>query len=160
LPASERKRGVVRPVRHSRGMNNSRRVRGTELRYLLTMHLFIHGPATITELVETLSSQGFEVGYGPKVVSDALRWEVRRGRVYRRGRGRYGPGWMPRSTEYRIHKRVLALRAEAAELSLRGGQLQHPPGSPPARASPKLRRLLRLFCVLDMQDIGPLGLRM
>jgi hypothetical protein len=109
-------------------MDDSRRVRGIELRYLLTMHLFLHGPATITELVETLVSQGFEIGYGPKLVSDALRWEVKRGRVYRRGRARYGPGWMPRSTEYRIHKRVLALRAEAAEFSLRGGQEHSLPG--------------------------------
>jgi hypothetical protein len=128
LPASERKRGVVRPVGHSPSMNNSKRVRGTELRYLLTMHLFVHGPATVSDLVEALTSQGCEIGYGTKVVSDALRWEVRRGRVYRRGRGRYGPGWMPRSTEYRIHKRVLALRNDAAELSLRGGQERCLPG--------------------------------
>jgi hypothetical protein len=33
---------------------------------------------------------------------------------------------MPRSTEYRIHNRALALRAEAEELSLGGGQKQHP----------------------------------
>lgn len=105
-------------------MNNSRLVRGVELRYLLTIHLFNHGPATIANLVESLASQGFEVGgHAPKSVSDALRWEVRRGRVRRLGRGRYGPGWMPRATEHRIHKRVLALRSKAARFSLGGGQL-------------------------------------
>lgn len=31
--------------------------------------------------------------------------------------GRYRPASMPRSTEYRIHQRVMALRAAAAELS-------------------------------------------
>ena len=104
-------------------MDKSRRVRGIELRYLLTEHLFLQGPATITELVQALASQGFEVGGRPsKSVSDALRWEVSRGRVRRLGRARYGPGWMPRATEYRIHQRVLALRAQTRTLSLVVGQ--------------------------------------
>jgi hypothetical protein len=30
--------------------------------------------------------------------------------VHRLGRGRYGPAYIPRSTEYRIHQRVMALR--------------------------------------------------
>jgi hypothetical protein len=33
------------------------------------------------------------------------------GRVRRIKRGRYGPLSMPRATEYRIHRRALALRA-------------------------------------------------
>ncbi|MCV7402114.1 hypothetical protein H7K24_18385 [Mycobacterium fragae] len=104
-------------------MDNSRRLRGIDLRYVLTMHLFSHGRATIAELIEALAWHGFDVDGRPsKSVSDALRWEVRRGRVYRLGRGRYGPGWMPRGTEHRIHRRVMALRAEASRLSLRGGQ--------------------------------------
>jgi hypothetical protein len=87
---------------------------GTELRYVLTMHLAVHGPATITELIDALTWQGFCVrGRPSKAVSDALRWEVGRDRVRRLGRARYGPGCMPRSTEYRIHQRVLALREEA-----------------------------------------------
>ena len=36
--------------------------------------------------------------------------EIDHGRVYRLSRGRYGPAYIPRSTEYRIHQRVLALR--------------------------------------------------
>jgi hypothetical protein len=103
-------------------ISDSRRVRGIELRYLLTMQLFLQGPATITELVDTLTSQGFEVaGRASKSVSDALRWEIGRGRVRRLGRARYGPAWMPRSTEYRIHQRVLALRAQTQTLSPGGG---------------------------------------
>ncbi len=108
-------------------MNHS--LQGIELRYVLTMHLFIHGPATIAELMEALSWHGFCVrGRASKAVSDALRWEIGRGRVRRLGRGLYGPRYMPRATEYRIHKRVLALRA-AAGLSLRGGQNVDPFGA-------------------------------
>lgn len=92
-------------------MNN---LRGIELRYVLTMHLFLHGRATITDLVEALAHHGFEVDTpAGKSVSDALRWERRRGRVRRLARGVYGPGQMPRGIEHRIHRRVLALRAQA-----------------------------------------------
>jgi hypothetical protein len=35
---------------------------------------------------------------------------------------------MPRATEYRIHQRVLALRAEAATQSLEGGHTDNYPG--------------------------------
>jgi hypothetical protein len=101
-------------------MNN---LRGIELRYVLTMHLLSHGRSTITELLDALAFHGFSVASpAPKSVSDALRWERRRGRVRRLGRGLYGPGQMPRGTEHRIHRRVLALRAQAAK-SLEGGQL-------------------------------------
>ena len=113
-------------------MSNSLAVRGTELRYLLTTHLFDHGPATVAELVEALTFQGFNIGGRPsKSVSDALRWEIGHGRVIKYGRGRYGPAWMPRSTEYRIDQRVLTLRAKVAGVSLGGGQ-QSNPGSPAA----------------------------
>lgn len=106
-------------------MDNLGRLRGTELRYVLTMHLFDHGPATVNDLVDALSARGFRTsGRASKSVSDALRWEIGHDRVRRLGRGRYGPGWMPRSTEHRIHQRVLALREDAIRLSLRGGHKQ------------------------------------
>jgi hypothetical protein len=89
-------------------------LRGVELRYVLTMHLANHGPCTINDLVEALAFHGFEVASPAyKSVSDALRWERRHGRVRRIARGVYGPGPMPRGTERRIHRRVLALRAAA-----------------------------------------------
>lgn len=98
------------------------RLRGIELRYVLTMHLSLHGPASITELANALAWHGFTVGgRESKCISDALRWEMGHGRVRRLRRGLYGPGWMPRGTEHRIHKRVLALR-DQAKLSLEGGQ--------------------------------------
>src|SRR5580693_4163068 len=89
-----------------------RMLRGIELRYVLSLHLSVHGPATVTELLDVLAFHGFSVASpAPKSVSDALRWERRRGRVRRLARGLYGPGQVPRGTEHRIHRRVLALRA-------------------------------------------------
>lgn len=89
-------------------------LRGIELRYVLAMQLAVNGPATVTELIDALHGYGFRVrGRPSKAISDALRWEVGRARVCRLGRGRYGPGYLPRATEYRIQQRVLALRAAA-----------------------------------------------
>jgi hypothetical protein len=91
---------------------------GIELRYVLTMHLAHNGRATVAEMIEALAGQGFRIrGRASKAVSDALRWEAERDRVRRLRRGLYGPGYLPRSTEYRMHHRVLALRS-AARLSL------------------------------------------
>ncbi|WP_409435666.1 hypothetical protein [Mycobacterium sp. SMC-14] len=96
-------------------MTNRRSLRGIELRYVLTHYLLHHGTRSIGELAAELDSRGFGVpGRPSKAISDALRWERGRGRAFRRGRGRYGPASMPRSTEYRIHQRVMALRAQAA----------------------------------------------
>ena len=96
-------------------MSNRKVLQGVELRYVLTTNLAVHGTATIFEMVELLEYQGFTVAGRPsKTVSDALRWEMRRGRVRRLRRGLYGPGQMPRSTEHYIHKRVIAMRDEAA----------------------------------------------
>ncbi|MGO9072396.1 hypothetical protein, partial [Mycobacterium sp.] len=79
--------------------------------YVLTMHLLSHGPASITDLADAVAWHGFAVaGRASKSISDALRWEMGYGRVRRLGRGLYGPGWMPRCTEHRIRKRVMALR--------------------------------------------------
>ena len=97
-------------------------LRGTVLRYVLIYLLRLHSPRTIPELVDGLQKWGFAVeGRPSKTVSDALRWERRRGRVERRGRGRYIAGDVARSTEYRIIRRVEALRDQAMPLSLRGG---------------------------------------
>jgi hypothetical protein len=103
-------------------MTNPRHLRGIELRYVLTMELFNQGPTTITKLIEAVMSRGFDLGRpAPKSVSDALRWEIRHGRARRLGRGLYGPGYLPRGTEHRIHKRVLALRAPKRENRSKAG---------------------------------------
>ncbi|KUI22797.1 hypothetical protein AU193_10970 [Mycobacterium sp. GA-1285] len=96
-------------------MEKRKVLRGTELRYVLTTHLAVHGPATVDSLIAMLDYHYFDVAGRPsKAVSDALRTEIRRGRVRRLRRAYYGPGSMPRSTEQYIHKRVMALREEAA----------------------------------------------
>jgi hypothetical protein len=98
-------------------------LRGTELRYTLVRLLQLIGPSTIPELVAGLEKWGFTIeGRPSKTVSDALRWELRRDRVRRIGRGLYRAGGMPRSTEHRIIWRVVALREQVAALSLGGGQ--------------------------------------
>ena len=98
-------------------------LRGTELRYALVRLAELIGPASIPELIAGLQRWGFTVDGRPsKTISDALRWERRRGRVSRWGRGYYNAGEMPRSTEHRIIRRVEVLRAQAASLSLGGGQ--------------------------------------
>jgi hypothetical protein len=108
-PPHSDNRGCVAPACNGSAM---RVLRGTELRYVLTFHLANQGPATVAELIEGLRHHGFSVrGRPSKAVSDALRWEMEHGRVHRLGRGRYGPGYIPRSTDHRIHQRVLALRA-------------------------------------------------
>jgi hypothetical protein len=100
-------------------------LRGTELRYVLTMHLARNGRSTIGDLVDALAFHGFSVdGPANKLVSDALRWERRYGRVRRIGRGVYGPGEMPRGTEHRIRQRELALRAQA--IRSEAGTTAHP----------------------------------
>jgi hypothetical protein len=105
-------------------MDTRLRLQGLELRYVLTMYLVQHGPTTVEELIDAIRFQGFDVdGRASKQVSDALRWERRRGRVRRLARGLYGPGSVPRATEYRIYQRVLALRAAAKPLWLGGSQL-------------------------------------
>jgi hypothetical protein len=106
-------------------------LRGIELRYVLTIHLAVHVPATVAELVNVVGYHGFRVqGRPSKAVSDALRWEIEHGRVHRLGRGRYGPAYIPRSTEYRIHQRVLALRA--AVVAERRAQRVPPPPTYPS----------------------------
>lgn len=103
-------------ARNAQRQNGSGRVvHGIELRYLLTAYLLEHGHADVAELVTGLIGQGFATAGRPsKAASDALRWEQAHGRVRKFGRGQYGPGAIPRGTEYRLHQRVQALRDEVA----------------------------------------------
>jgi hypothetical protein len=65
-------------------MTNKRLLRGTELRFALTIYLFQHGPTTVADLIDALDYQGFDIpGRASKSVSDALRWEMVHGRVCR-----------------------------------------------------------------------------
>lgn len=86
------------------------------LRYSLCMALLdARYPRTITELIEAAAQMGNDLrGRPSKVVSDALRWEVRRGRAVRVARSVYRAGSMPRSTEWWIRERLADDRRRAA----------------------------------------------
>ena len=91
----------------------ARPLRALELRYVLTLYLYECGLLTVRQMVEAMEAEGFSVGGRPsKTVSDALRWEVRRGRVMRVGRGRYAHQAMPRQTRDRIRRRVESIHDE------------------------------------------------
>lgn len=66
-------------------------------------------PCTVDDLLDGLASVGLcpDGGARPgKVVSDALRWEVARGRAVRLGRGRYAIGHLPAVTRHRARRVV------------------------------------------------------
>lgn len=98
------------------GHDDDRQLWGRDLRYVLTWHLVEAGTVlSVGELVRRVAADGFVVpGAANKAVSDALRWEIRRGRVVRVGRGRYRSGVMPRQTKSRIGGRVRTLRRAAS----------------------------------------------
>lgn len=81
---------------------------GVELRYTLTVILLDAGrPLAVAELVEAVRCGGMAIpGRASKTISDALRWEVRKGRVVRVRRSTYARGSMPRSTEWWIRNQV------------------------------------------------------
>lgn len=92
-----------------RPLLDARSLWGLELRYVLCDLIAARGGAvcTVAELVRELERGGFELGGRPsKEISDALRWEVARGRVVRVGRGRYRTGGIPGATRRRIRKVV------------------------------------------------------
>ena len=93
-------------------------LRGIELRYLLTLMLTEEGAMTVADLAYEVERRGFDVrGRPSKAISDALRWEIRLGRVIQIERGCYRYGDVPRSTEYRMRQRVADLRRQAELLA-------------------------------------------
>ena len=78
-------------------------LRAKALRFILINELMHHPERRIADLVATVGRYGYTLtGRASKVISDALRWEIRRGRVQRLGRGRYRYTGTPRSTARRI----------------------------------------------------------
>lgn len=75
-------------------------LRGQELRYLLTQHLYeTDRPQTVPDLVEAVDRAGFRLrGDPPKQVSDALPADLVKGRARRVARGTYAAGAMPEQT--------------------------------------------------------------
>lgn len=80
--------------------SSQQRIDGRLLRYRITLMLHdVRRPMTIRDIVAALEETFVEVpGRPSKIVSDALRAEVSKGRVKRSGRGLYVAGAMPRST--------------------------------------------------------------
>jgi hypothetical protein len=101
-------------------------VRGLDLRYALLVVLDTHRgrDLSVPELVAQLGVLGVRPrSANPgKDVADALRWEVRRGRVIRTGWGRYQLGRLPRTTRWRAYDCVTSVvesagrRADDADL--------------------------------------------
>ena len=74
-----------------------------------------------------LEADGFSLGPQPnKVVADAIRWEVRRGRVLRLRRGTYVGGVVPHTSEFRMRARLRAARAELASGVRVPSNYEHP----------------------------------
>lgn len=78
------------------------------LRYVLCVALLdAREPRSVAQLIGVAEAAGCLLpGRPSKVVSDALRWEVRIGRVVRIGRSQYAMGSMPRSTEWWLRARL------------------------------------------------------
>jgi hypothetical protein len=89
---------------------------GLELRYaaLIVLDQRFGLPRTIPEMLDDLDGLGVRpAGARPnKVLADALRWEVRRGRVERVAHGRYRLRSLPDTTRRRA-RRVVRLALEA-----------------------------------------------
>ena len=94
---------------------------GRDLRYVLTSYIDA-GYTTVRSMVGRLAADGHTVwGRASKVVSDALRWEIRNGRVVRIGRGVYGINKIPRSTRHRILARARDLYLVSARCRYEAG---------------------------------------
>lgn len=78
-------------------------LRGRGLRFVLVNELMGRRSMNVREMAAVLEGYGYELGgRASKVISDALRWELRRGRVVRIGRGLYRYQTAPASTARRI----------------------------------------------------------
>ena len=78
-------------------------LRGRGLRFVLLAEIRRRQTMTVAEMVAFLASSGYHTkGRPSKVVSDALRWEVARGRVVRSRRGGYRYGRISLSTARRV----------------------------------------------------------
>ncbi len=78
-------------------------LRGRGLRFILVDQIRSRRTMTVAEMVGVLSDYGYRLpGRASKVISDALRWELARGRVVRVARGVYAYGRAPQTTARRI----------------------------------------------------------
>ena len=87
-------------------------IRGLQLRSVLVLALLGRDrPMAVADLVRAVEEAGFSPPGRPgKSVADALRWEVRRGRVRRMGRDKYAGGYVANVTRHRMRARVARMR--------------------------------------------------
>jgi hypothetical protein len=96
------------------GLSATSELIGIELRsFLVLQMLHFGGPVRVHDMVQLMDASGFAVAGRPsKVISDALRWEVARGRVVRLRRGLYRAcRAVPRTTLRRMKARVASADA-------------------------------------------------
>ena len=122
--------------RYGSPMDSPRRVEdapplwGRSLRFVLLAEVRRRGRMSVADMVTYLADNGYEImGRPSKTISDALRWEVARGRVVRIRRGWYGYGRTPRTTARRVM--LFAERCEAWIMAILAGEV--PPPTPPTR---------------------------
>ncbi len=116
-------------------------LRGRGLRFVLVDELRQRRTMTVAEMVKVMAESGFDLGgRASKVISDALRWELARGRVIRLERGLYRYHKAPASTIRRI--RLFATRCRAWAVATTR-MLTPPPTPPNRRATPWLKQVGR-----------------
>ncbi|MEM7275017.1 MAG: hypothetical protein AAF547_18185 [Actinomycetota bacterium] len=109
------------------------RLYGRSLRFVVVELLRTHGTMTVAQMVDALTATGYPIrGRPSKVISDALRWEVARGRVVRVSRGVYRIGRAPRATAGRIRRFARACHAWIVAIT----RCEEPPPTPPDRRRP------------------------
>ena len=115
-------------------------ITGRGLRMILVNEMMVRHEITVAEMVDVVSTMGFHLpGRASKVISDALRWEVRAGRVQRVRRGVYRFVSAPKSRIRRT--KILAARSRAwivattrnTTLPSTPPDHRRPPARPPAR---------------------------
>lgn len=110
-------------------------LRGRGLRFVLVDEIRRRHTCTVAELVQYIANAGFELpGRPSKIISDALRWEVARGRVRRVDRGCYSYGRVPPTTSRRI--RIFAKRCRAWIVAVMRSETPAP--TPPTRKDRRL----------------------
>jgi len=94
------------------GVDDLLLVQGLEPRSLLVLLLLERSrPMSVSELAAAVRQAGFAVAGRPsKGIADALRWELRRGRVVRLQRGAYAAGYVAGVTRHRMRARVAEMR--------------------------------------------------
>ena len=102
-------------------LDRSRPLWGFDLRHAALALLSERHSASIRELIEEMARRGFTVagGYAHKVLADALRHELRRGRVRRVGWGRYAMTQLPPTTAWRVRRRWAHATGGGRELTAR-----------------------------------------